>query len=67
VERAALGIAPIADRHTFEYLLRARLEAGVRTKLDWFIPMVGLGSSVLGLSPAVHDWLGLGLRLSHTL
>lgn len=64
VARAALGVAPIAERHTFDLLLRARVEAAARTKLGWFVPLVGLGASVLGLSPAVHGLLGLGFEVS---
>lgn len=64
VARAAVGVAPVADRHTFDFLLRARIEAAVRTKLDWFVPMVGLGGSTLGLSPAVHGLLGLGFEIA---
>jgi hypothetical protein len=64
VTRATLGIAPVADRHSFDLLLRARVEQAVRIKLDWFVPMVGLGGSVLGRSPAAHGLLGLGFEVA---
>jgi hypothetical protein len=62
--RASLGLFPAADRHTVEALLRTRIEAAARLPLARFVGTLGGGGSLLGLSPAAHGLLGLGIRLS---
>jgi hypothetical protein len=64
VARAALGLLCAADRHTLEFLGRARLEGALRLKSDKAVALLGAGGALWNRSPSVHGLLGLGVPLS---
>jgi hypothetical protein len=64
--RAAVGFAPVADRHGVQNFARPRLEGALRLPIVTVIPTLGAGAFALGRSPGVYGLAGVAVQLSPT-